>query len=139
MNPTLIPITDAITAASAPTTKLDAEPVDELRVDVLADARRPEPVLPGWRLPDAVPEREGVGVGEPGPDDRQDQHQQDDAETDDELAVPEREVERLAPSPTEWRNPDRPAERGVELLRCGLDDGHYEPWMPTRVRGSTIT
>ena len=96
-------------------------------------------------LAERVAELERRRVREPRTGDRGDQERQHDDEPDDELRVPRREVQDLGAR----------AARPTVLARCALachgDLGrcqevrlltgrrHQDPWIPARVRGSTMT
>ena len=127
--------------------KLDAEPVDELREHVLSRRRRAEPVLGGGRLAEGVAELEWVGVGEPRTDDRQRRGRQSTTVSPmTSFAVVEREMQRLEALPARAEVAlvgalARPRRAPGVAIRSARDSAvsTYDPWIPARVRGSTIT
>src|SRR5262249_17583441 len=119
-----------------------AQPVDELRVHVLPRRGRAEPVRRRRRLTRGEAELERPRVGQPGADDREEEEEEDEREPDHELPGAEGEVEILVALAVRRRTPGCDDRAPGGAGRLGLAprlDRHYEPWIPTRVRGSTTT
>ena len=142
-------------AADRPDEEGRTQPVDELRVDVLAERRRPEPVLGRGRLVGGPAEPERRVVGEERAEESDREEDEDDAEAQDELPVPEGEVDELrvrcgcgsgvrAPVPVDVTGVEASSvaarvawyDADVSVARGGH---HAPPCIPTRVRGSMTT
>ncbi len=92
------------------------------------------------RRAERLVELERIAVSEHRPEDRHGEQEEQEREPEHELLVAEGEVERLAPPAHgggAGRSDDSAGMRDDGLgLRVGR---HYDPWIPVRVRGSTIT
>jgi len=133
-------------AADGADEKRRAQPVDELREHILSEGRRPEPVLGRRRRVRRTAERERRVRDERRRDDRSQQEDEHDTCADDELPVPQREVDELGAARgsdgRRRRRRDGRRRDAVGRLRrdIGPSDGHQAPpCMPIRVRGSMKT
>ena len=110
--------------------------VDELREHVLAERRRPEPVLRRRRRVGRPAELERLVVREHRAEDRDREQREHEAEAEDELPVPQREVEELGAARRNGRTGGaarRGGRRGLEgrSRRSGRHDARV--WSETAI------